>query len=583
PPAAKLAPGLQAALADLPPGDMLAVIVRLQPQADLSAIAAPNRDARVTQVVKTLRAQAEASRQSLQPLLTARRAEGQISDLTPFWIFNGFAVTAAPELILELAARPDVARISLNRTFAPPSPGNVHRAAGTAILPEPNVALINAPALWKMGIKGQGVVVAILDTGVDGTHPDLSGNWRGGSNSWFDPYGEFASPADVAGASSGHGTRVMGVLAGGSAGGTAIGVAPQAQWIAAKIFDQKANWQESAVHLAFQWLLDPDGNPNTPDAPQVVNNSWQFATPECSPNTLVYEPDMQALRAAGILPIFAAGNNGPAPGVNASPANNPSAFAVGAIDNASAIYRLSSRGPSACGGALFPEVAAPGVDIRTADRFGQYAVVDGTSVAAPHAAGVLALLLSAFPNLAVEDQAALLMASAADLGDSGPDNTFGYGRLDALAAYQSLADLSVSMLASTRVLTTGTPLTFTVVVTNNGPSVTNGVTLTGVLPPGTLVGPASAGQGGCLPGGSAITCTLGAMPDGTFGSLGTFGAAVTATVTIVVTPTVAGTITPSVTINSDKIDPDQFNNTAWLTATVKQGRFWVYLPLVKKL
>ena len=90
--------------------------------------------------------------------------------------------------------------------------------------------------------------------------------WRGGSNSWYDPYGQHpAVPTDM----SGHGTWTMGVMVGGDAGGTSLGVAPEAQWISVKIFNDQGGATATAIHLGFQWLLDPDGDPATPDAPDV--------------------------------------------------------------------------------------------------------------------------------------------------------------------------------------------------------------------------------------------------------------------------------------------------------------------------
>jgi len=269
-----------------------------------------------------------------------------------------------------------------------------------------------------------------MDTGVDVSHPDLSPRWRGGSNSWYDPYGEHSTPADL----SGHGTWTTGVMVGGDAGGTTIGVAPDAQWIAAKIFKDSGASDPAAIHLAYQWLLDPDGDPGTADAPNVVNNSWTYANPGCY---LDFEPDLEALQAAGILPVFAAGNGGPNADTSYSPANNPAAFAVGAVDNNSQIYTYSSRGPSTCGGSTgpFPEIVAPGVNVRTADRYGLYTNATGTSLASPHVAGALALLLSAYPNLSAADQEQALINSALDLRVSGPDDVYGYGLLDVLSAY----------------------------------------------------------------------------------------------------------------------------------------------------
>jgi hypothetical protein len=417
--------------------EMVSVVVILKERADLSGIRDRTRRVRLRRVIEALRLRADSSQRALRRLLQTRRDEGKVSAVQPFWVINGLAVTATRAVIEELAALPIVARISPDATIFAPAMGS--QQSGGA--PEPNISLVNAPALWALGVRGQGIVVANLDTGVDLSHPDLATKWRGGANSWFDPTGQHLTPADVAGASSGHGTWTMGVMVGGGAGGTIIGVAPDAQWIAAKIFNNQGSATVAGIHAALQWLLDPDGDPNTDDAPQVVNNSWTFQNPGCN---LEFQLDLQALRAAGITPIFAAGNGGPSSGTSYSPANYPEALAVGAINNNNAIYNNSSRGPAACGEApsIYPELVAPGVNVKTTNLYGLYTSQTGTSLAAPHVTGALALLLSAYPDLMVEEQTSALLASASDLGDSGADNTFGFGRLDALAAYQRFTPIN---------------------------------------------------------------------------------------------------------------------------------------------
>jgi hypothetical protein len=300
-----------------------------------------------------------------------------------------------------------------------------------------------------------------MDTGVDVTHPDLASRWRGGTNSWYDPNGEHpTTPTDV----SGHGTWTMGVMVGGDAGGSSVGIAPDATWIAVKIFNDRGTATSTGIHQGFQWLLDPDGNPATADAPDVVNDSWTMSAAGC---LLDFQPDLATLRAAGILPIFAAGNYGPSAGSSVSPANNPEAFAVGATDDADALYPYSSRGPSPCGQPVYPQLVAPGVGIHTTDLYGLYADPTGTSVAAPHAAGALALLLQAFPGMPADRQAAALENSAVDLGAAGADNSYGNGRLDALAAYRWLAttpDFTSSVSPSSASTAPGGAVTYTVSV-----------------------------------------------------------------------------------------------------------------------
>jgi hypothetical protein len=254
----------------------------------------------------------------------------------------------------------------------------------------------------------------------------------------------------------------MGVMVGGGAGGSSVGVAPDATWIAAKIFNDHGTATSTGIHLAFQWLLDPDRNPATADAPDVVNDSWTMSAAGCN---LEFQSDLRSLRAAGILPVFAAGNDGPAPGTVFSPANNPEAFAVGGTDNSDALYPYSSRGPAACAAAVAPRLAAPAVDIRTTDLYGLYATGTGTSLAAPHVAGALALLLSAFPDLPADRQQAALESGAVDLGTAGPDNDFGYGRLDVAAAYHALAatpDFTVALTPASVSVPAGGSASYTV-------------------------------------------------------------------------------------------------------------------------
>jgi subtilisin family serine protease len=423
----KIAPEVLTALSTLPAGQKLSVVVQLAKRADLRKFLKLGRKARRTGVIQALKTEASSGQTGIRALLKIRQTEGKVTQVSPLWITNGLLVTATADVIQELALRADVAGIALDAVkivpmSIPPGP------------PEPNLSVIGTPQVWSQNFYGQGVVVANLDSGVDVSHPDLSAKWRGGTNSWYDPYGQHpTSPIDL----TGHGTWTMGVMVGGDANGTSIGVAPQAQWIAAKIFKDNGTATATGIHLAFQWLLDPDSNPLTDDAPQVVNNSWAYGSPGCN---LEFQPDLQALISSGIVPVFAAGNYGPTGNTSVSPANYPEAFAVGATDNYDQWYASSSAGPSACGEAstVYPELVAPGVNINTTDLFGIYTNPSGTSIAAPHVSGALALLLNAYPNLTAAQQEQALLNSAVDLGTLGADNIFGYGRLNLSAAYDFL-------------------------------------------------------------------------------------------------------------------------------------------------
>ena len=404
------------------------VIVTLQAQADLHAIRGP-RASRLSQVVNALRAKSTITQRALRFRLAVLRAQRKVTKIQPLWVTNALAVTATDEVVAELSSRPDVLSVLPDAETAAPQGTVLTSLASPA---QPSVARAGAPQLWTAGLTGQGVVVASIDTGVSLTHPELSSRWRGGSNSWYDPNGQHGTPYD----SSGHGSYTTGVMVAGDASSTALGIAPDARWIAAKIFNDRGSASVSAIHLAYQWLLDPDHNPATADAPDVINNSWGNSYPGCD---LTFDTDLRGLRAAGILPIFAAGNTGPGASSSISPANTPAAFAVGATTSDDQVYVYSARGPSACGepSGIFPEIVAPGVSVRTTDRYGGYVNATGTSMAAPAAAGVLALLLQAYPDLTVAQQESALEA-AFDLGTAGPDNTFGRGRLDAAAALASI-------------------------------------------------------------------------------------------------------------------------------------------------
>jgi subtilisin family serine protease len=424
-----VAPPLRSALAALAlvgglltapvPDEPVTALVVLRSQAAPVTPYQSGRHQRRQVVERALRAHAAASQRGLLAALDRRAAT-----VEPLWIVDAVVVTAPRAVLRELAARPDVREVRPESTLPAP-----RLAAATGPV-QPNLTRVGAPALWDLGYRGQGVVVASLDTGVDATHPDLAGRWRGGKGGWYDPNGQHPTrPVDV----SGHGTATMGVLVGGDAGGSAIGMAPDARWIAAKIFNDRGVATTTGIHRALQWLLDPDRDPATADAPDVVLNAWTGSAPGCRGE---FQPDLANLRAAGILPVFAAGNYGPSPGTVFSPAADPPAVPVGAVDGADVVDPASSRGPSPCGGAVAPRLVAPGVGIRTTDRYGLYVDASGTSLAAPHVAGAAALLLSAYPDLTADQQEAALEGGAVDLGPPGPDDTYGYGRLDVPAAFR---------------------------------------------------------------------------------------------------------------------------------------------------
>lgn len=420
-------PDLLLQLGSLNPEEEISVIVTLTDQQNLQQFTDRDKKLQRLKIARALRDRADKTQKPLREFLRKKN----VRKITPFWIFNGMAVTIRADQVSELAKRPEVRSLRLDGTLTLPQP-----SPSVAAGPEWNLNAINAPSLWELGYTGTGVVVASMDTGVDYLHPDIGPKWRGGANSWYDPNGEHDAPYDR----DGHGTQTMGVMVGGDAGGTSIGVAPGAVWIAAKVFNDAGIATESSIHLGFQWLLDPDGNPDTDDLPDVVNISWGVdeRVNECYS---VYQPDILALKTAEVAVVVSAGNSGPSLATSISPANYPESFAVGSVDETLQVASSSSRGPSACDGTLFPEIVAPGVNVRTADLTtggiipNSYVSVSGTSFAAPHVAGAMALMLSVDPQLTVAEIETALMQSAADKGDPGTDNAYGYGLLDVRAAY----------------------------------------------------------------------------------------------------------------------------------------------------
>jgi len=431
--AGRLDPELQGMMDAISPDDEISVIVKFTN--DLSSRLEQFSGLPASRLIQALQNRARFSEQEVKAFL-----EGLgIKKVTTLWIINSLSLTVSASLIPIIASFQKVEEVRLDGVIQLPE--TTTTPAGAV---EWNIDLTGAPELWDRGYRGQGVVVAAMDTGADLQHPDLTDRWRGGANSWLDPNGEHPDlPYDA----DGHGTQVMGLLVGGDAGGSSIGMAPDAKWIAVKIFNDARTADYSVIHEGFQWLLDPDGDPLTDDAPHLINNSWGLDRDDKFVNKCVteFEADIQVLKTAGIGVVFAAGNFGDlGASTSVSPANYPDSLAVGSISESLGIAPSSSRGPSACNGAIFPQLVAPGVSVRTADLTAggvipdSYVGASGTSFAAPHVTGAMALLMSAFPDAGLAELEEALIKSARDLGPSGPDNDYGYGLVDADNAYLRL-------------------------------------------------------------------------------------------------------------------------------------------------
>lgn len=410
----------------------LAVIVSLRAPApfDVTALPADTKAARA-QLTTGLQAQLAFSRVPLEPLLRQAQRSGELWALQDLWIINGLALTADSGVVQRLALHPAVAALRLDHRRAYLSP-KFEAEPDAAMLDTPTaewgVARIRAPEVWEqLGITGAGAVIAGMDTGIDYQHPVLVGNYRGAlghgafehHGAWFDAVSGGLYPYD----DHGHGTHTIGT----AVGQEGIGVAPGARWIGVKMLSGSGYGQDSWIHAGFQWLLAPGGDPQL--APDVVVCSWG-STNAMDEN---FAPDLAALRAAGILAVFAAGNEGPGRSSLRSPASLPGAFAVGASDLYEAVASFSSRGPSPWE-EVKPTVVAPGVLVRSSMPGGVYAMMNGTSMATPHVAGVGALLRSISPTVSLPLLTHIITATTVPFTTTLPNNDSGWGRVDALAA-----------------------------------------------------------------------------------------------------------------------------------------------------
>jgi subtilisin family serine protease len=458
-----IAPALATRMQSLDPDDEVKVLVVLRDQADIPAIHRQLHESRATRhdrhlaVVGALREAASRSQDALLSDLESRQRAGGIRGYTPHWLINAVVVVGTVDAIRELAAREDVEAIEpdLKVELIEPvqdeksAPGGGQRGIGMC----PGIDAINAPRVWReLGIDGTGVIVANMDTGVDGTHPALSARWRGNfadpSECWLDNSGQGSPSFPVDYHYLGHGTHVMGTITGQAPDDT-IGVAPGALWIAANTIDQGVSTEfDNDVLQSLEWFADPDGDPETSvDVPCVAQNSWgvfeSLGYPDCYS---YWWTAIDNCEAAGCVLTWSAGNEGPTQASLRSPgdrADTPyNAFSVGSTQNYAPfnISDFSSRGPSNCGGpyAMKPEVCAPGSSIYSSQPGGGYQYLDGTSMAGPHVAGVVALMCAANPDLDHETIKQVLMETAVDLGVPGEDNTYGHGFIDAYEAVLSV-------------------------------------------------------------------------------------------------------------------------------------------------
>jgi len=550
----KIAPWVLEHTADGAEAEFLVVLAA---QAELNGAAQlTTKAAKGRYVYETLWRTAQASQ---APLLAWLRARGVPH--RAYYIVNLIWVQGDADLAWALAARPDVARIEGNPRIhnVLPQPARpldmLMTLAPTGI--ESNITYVRAPEVWAMGYTGQGIVVGGQDTGYDWTHPALKPHYRGWNGVTADHDYNWHDAIHSGGGSCGadspapcddydHGAHTMGTIVGDDDGTNQIGMAPGAQWIGCRNMDVGVGTPATYLEC-FEFFLAPypvGGTPAQGDpsqAPDVTNNSWTCPSNEgCSWSTLQDAVEVQ--RAAGIMTVVSAGNYG-AEGCSSvcePPAIYAAAYTVGALNTGTdTIASLSSRGPVTVDGSnrRKPDITAPGTSVRSCILNGGYGSKSGTSMAAPHVAGAVALLWSAVPALknqiaATEqllNENAFHIASTACSSNGWPNNTYGYGRLDIKAAVDAaLSPLEYGVTLTPTVLgqhgAPGQAINTAFHLTNTGTITDNfAVTLTGAHWQTTApakIGPLPAGATASLP--VTVTVPTAAL----------YGAADTVTVTV---------------------------------------------------
>lgn len=369
--------------------------------------------------------------------------DGLVRNFESHWLTNTISVDLAAASVRSIVVLRDVTEVFQYPKIIQMVPDLSEPAAKwestTEGGVEENLKCIGADSAWRMGYTGAGRVVCHFDcTGVEGGHPALKANWKGRdgrpSAAWLGGFALDGYPA-AAGYSEldAHGTHVVGIMVGhDDKTGDTVGVAPGADWI-------------GSTGPAWEWAADPDGNPNTTDdVPDVINISFMTGG-SCWD---VYWDRIDMTEALGIVNIISAGNSGPAPYSVVGPGNRAvdslTNFAVGSIDHRSGtIYRSSGRGPSICDSvSIKPNVAAPGAYIRSSVPGGLYAIHGGTSMAAPHVSGAVAILRQFAPNASVRQIKEALLAGCTPAGGEMPNNDYGWGIINIPASISYLTSLS---------------------------------------------------------------------------------------------------------------------------------------------
>ena len=439
--------------------------IELCRKADFFATRAERRD----YVVKELKAFTEASQHELKGILTELEQQGLVSSVHSLWSANALYFSATESVIANLSMRNDIEYISpITRHSLIPEVETARTASASREI-TPNITQVKADQVWALGYTGAGVVVAVVDSGVNYDHLDLADHlWDGGEeypHHGYDIVNGDDDPMD----DKGHGTHVAGIVCGDGTSGSQTGVAPDATLMCVKT--TAADGFGGAVNIAggMEWAVEHGCD--------LINLSQGMAGAEIADKE-IFRRTCTAILDAGIVALVCADNEGntflqmvypipnnvrvpascPPPYLDPDQMDNPGPLscvvAVGAVNYNDAAADFTSQGPVTWQdtefgdytynpgiGLIRPDVCAPGVNIKSLDynNVNGYTIMDGTSQATPCVAGIVALMLQKNPELTPAQICQILEETSVKLTPN-KSNITGVGRVDALAAINAVPD-----------------------------------------------------------------------------------------------------------------------------------------------
>ena len=418
-------------------------------------------------IVSELKSFSEQSQKDILSILKAGEASGDIKDIKTHWLSNMISCSASKDYIYLLSGHSDIKILGYNKTQFLLWDENVKSAEvlrGVA----PHVKHVNADKVWDLGLTGEGVLVGVIDTGVN-FHKDIANSlWDGGEEYPNHGYNTFENSHDVSDGFN-HGTHCAGIICGDGTSGTQIGVAPDATIMCIKVMDDAGSGNANSVCSGIEFAIEHGAD--------VLNMSLGFPNASNATREALRQTYENALEA-NVAIVTAVGNDGmlnltfpvpnsvrvpggcPPPWLHPDQQANPgglsACIAVGAVNSSNKVADFSSKGPFTWQttsyedypylpgreiGLIRPDVCAPGVNIVSCSNknSGGYASMDGTSQAAPCVTGVICLMLQKKSYLTPAQICEALETSATKLSET-KNNETGSGCVNALLVLEEIED-----------------------------------------------------------------------------------------------------------------------------------------------